>query len=153
MKNYPKNNHSLSQATYPHILLLPKSKKPGLIKIESGRILHKHEIETVMKLLCFGDDIFCQAESKLIKTADIVWRNEAWEIKNITGGTRNTIKNSIEKARKQSRYIILDMSDSSISLERSLGKIKTLFIYNKKIIKILIISKQKYCLLDRFMLG
>lgn len=120
MKNYLKNNHSLSQATYPYVRLLPKGKKPGLIKIESGRILHKHEMVTMSKLSHFGGDIFCHAESKLMKTADIDWQGESWEIKHVKGKSRHT-----------------------------LGKIKKLFDHNKEIIKIVIISGKKYCSIHR----
>jgi len=131
---------------------IPKLGRVGVLHVKATRRLHDHEIITLTKLLRFGEDIICQAESKLTKTADIIWRGEEWEIKSVIGKSRNTIKNSVRKARKQSHHIIIDLTNSSFTIERSLGKIKALMSYNKEILKLFILSKENYCVLDKTML-
>jgi len=137
------------------IFPIPKKKRIGLLKIQAGRILHAHEMTTITKLLQFGDDIFCQTESHNpgTKTADIVWKNEFWEIKYVNGNSRETIVRRLKKAKKQSKRIIIDISGSKISAQRAFGKIKDYFRKNKEIIKIFIISKEGYCIIDRAMLN
>lgn len=148
-KKHPKNSFKPPPATYPVISHFPKGKNPGLIKIEAGRILHEHEIMIITKLLIFGDDIFCIAESNIIKTADIIWRNKEWELKSIKGDSKQTIEDSLRKARKQSPYIILDVSKSKISLERCIGKLKIILKRYRTIQEILIIDGNEYCILDK----
>jgi hypothetical protein len=126
-------------------------KRVGLLKTETGRTLHGHEVATLTKLLWFGHDIFCQIEANLpyIKVADIVWQNEQWEIKGVSGGSKHTIANSLQKAKKQSRNIVLDISDSEISMERIIGKVKIGLIRHKTIKRVLIVDKSSYCVIDR----
>ena len=117
---------------------IPKLGRVGVLHVKATRRLHDHEIITLTKLLRFGEDI--------------IWRGEEWEIKSVIGKSRNTIKNSVRKARKQSHHIIIDLTNSSFTIERSLGKIKALMSYNKEILKLFILSKENYCVLDKTML-
>lgn len=151
-KKYSKNNAKLPLAIYPTISRFPKGKNPGLIKIEAGRILHEHEMMIITKLLKFGDDIFCITESNIIKTADIVWRDELWELKHLHGNSQDTLISRLRKAKKQSSRIVIDLSRSSISIIRSIGTIKDVLRKNKTIIKVLVISKNEYCIVDRAMI-
>lgn len=151
-KKYAKNGFRLSLPTYPNTLTFPNKKHLGLIKIETGRILHQHEFMIINKLLCFGHDIFCQTESKLMKTADIVWQDEVWEMKRITGTSRDTIIYNLRKAKRQNSRVILDLSDSPITIQRSLGKIIGAMHKHKTILKVFIISKNEYCVIDRSVL-
>ena len=133
------------------IHLLPKFKKAGLLKIESGRTLQNHEIATINKLLQFGYDIFCQAEANLpyIKVADIIWCNEQWEIKSTKAKGKNTVAHRLQAGKRQSKNIILDVSESNKPIERLIGQVKIGMCRSKTIKKVLVLYKNEYCIIDK----
>jgi hypothetical protein len=143
-------NHKMKKSEI-RIRQLPTVKRVALLRIETGRTLQNHEVATINKLLRFGYDIFCQIEANLpyTKVADIVWRNEQWELKSIIGKSENTIADSLRKAKKQSGNVVMDISRSSISVERTIGKVKITLKRHKTIQKVLLIDKNRYCIIDR----
>lgn len=130
---------------------LPSGDRVGLLKTEAGRVLHSHEVETPHKLLRFGYDIYCQIEANLpyVKVADIVWRDDTWEMKNITGGTRYTIKNNLKKAKRQSASIILDISGSPIGMQSAINHTRDRMRDSRSIRTVLIIDSDSYCIIER----
>jgi hypothetical protein len=133
---------------------LPVSKREALLKTETGRTLQSHELSTLLKLLQFGQDIFCQIEANLpyTKVADIVWQNEQWEVKGITGHTRYTVRNNLRKARRQSANIVLDISGSTIKMSSAINQVKDMMSRNKQIRKVLVIDQDTYCIIDKSVL-
>jgi hypothetical protein len=140
-----------SKNTKIRIRQLPIAKRTGLLKTETGRTLQSHEITAVNKLLKFGYDIFCRVEANLpyVKVADIVWQNEQWEIKSISGNSRHTVRNNLRKARKQSVNIVLDTTNSKIRINSAINRAKDMMRRNKQIKKILILDRENYCIIDR----
>jgi hypothetical protein len=130
---------------------LPIAKRVGLLKTETGRSLQGHEVDIINKLLQFGFDVFCQIEANLpyVKVADIVWRNEQWELKGLTGGSRYTVKNNLRKAKKQSRNIVLDISRSQVNISSAVNHVKDYMRDTKRINKVVLICKNEYCIIDR----
>ena len=128
--------------------------KLGMLKIETGRTLHAHEVATINKLLSFGHDIYCQIEANLpyINVADIMWQNEQWEIKNVTANSQRTIEDSLRKAKRQSSFIIMDISASTLTLERSTGKIAVAMRRHRSIKKVMIFDESRYCTIDKSMI-
>lgn len=130
---------------------IPTEKRGSSLKIQTSRILHHHELVTLMKLIKFGYDIFCQTEKNLpyTKVADILWQNEQWEIKSITGSTRHTIKNSLRKAKQQSANIIIDISTCRLKINSVINHVQDHMRDSKKIKKVIIIQNNNYCIVTR----
>jgi len=130
---------------------IPENPHKGLLRIESGRTLRAHEVETIERLLRFGYDIVCNQESNLpyTKVADIVWRNELWEMKYLTGDSKHNIANNLRKAKKQSQNIVLDISSAKREIENAIPQVTDKMHNSKKIRKVLIVSKNRYCLIER----
>jgi hypothetical protein len=109
------------------------------------------EFDTIEKLLRFGIDIVCKKELNVPyqQTADIIWKKEIWEIKCLFGNSRHTIRNNLRKAKKQSKNIVIDISNSRIKIGGAISHISDFMRRNKDIKKILIVNKNTYCIIDR----
>ena len=125
-----------------------------MLHIESGRTLRAHELETIERLLCFGRDIVCKRELNLpySKSPDIVWRDEQWEIKYAHGDSAHNIANALRKAKKQSQSIVIDISGARREIENAIPQVKERMYNSKRIKKVLVLSKNRYCLISRSML-
>ncbi len=76
-------------------------------------------------------------------TPDIIIDNVKWEMKSPTGETRNTIKNNIQGALRQSVNVILDLRRVKRPMEKCLRDIEREFTHNKKLRRLLVITKSK----------
>ena len=107
--------------------------------------LEKHEYATVLLLTEMGYDVELVPGSNREgeHTPDIIIDNVKWEMKSPTGETRNTIKNIIQSALRQSVNVILDLRRIKRPMEKCLRDIDREFTHNKKIKRLLVITKSK----------
>ena len=118
------------------------NQKKGIIT-PNGVILEKHEYATVLFLTNEGYNVELIPKSNLEgqHTPDVVIDNVRWEMKSPTGETKNTIKNNIQNALRQSTYVILDLRRIKRPMEKCMNEIEREFKENKKIKRILVITK------------
>ena len=111
----------------------------------NGVSLEKHEYATVLLLTEMGYDVELVPRSNREgeHTPDIIIDNVKWEMKSPTGETRNTIKNIIQSALRQSVNIILDLRRIKRPMEKCLRDIDREFTHNKRIKRLLVITKSK----------
>ena len=111
----------------------------------NGVSLEKHEYATVLLLTEMGSDVELVPRSNREgeHTPDIIIDNVKWEMKSPTGETRNTIKNIIQSALRQSVNVILDLRRIKRPMEKCLRDIDREFTHNKKIKRLLVITKSK----------
>ncbi len=111
----------------------------------NGVSLEKHEYATVLLLTEMGYDVELVPRSNREgeHTPDIIIDNVKWEMKSPTGETRNTIKNNIQGALRQSVNVILDLRRVKRPMEKCLKDIDREFTHNKKIRRLLVITKSK----------
>lgn len=111
----------------------------------NGVSLEKHEYATVLLLTEMGYDVELVPRSNREgeHTPDIIIDNVKWEMKSPTGETRNTIKNIIQSALRQSVNVILDLRRIKRPMEKCLRDIDREFTHNKKIKRLLVITKSK----------
>ena len=111
----------------------------------NGVSLEKHEYATVLLLTEMGYDVELVPRSTREgeHTPDIIIDNVKWEMKSPTGETRNTIKNNIQGALRQSVNVILDLRRVKRPMEKCLRDIEREFIHNKKLRRLLVITKSK----------
>jgi hypothetical protein len=133
---------------------IPTHNKRAAAHFENGKTILPHELDTVKVLSYFGFDIVCKQESNVPyeHTADIVWKNEVWELKGITGDSRHTIRNNLRKAKKQSQNIVLDISNSKIQMNSAINHTVDRMKDNKQIKKVLIVDKTDYCIIEKGLL-
>ena len=82
--------------------------------------------------------IFLRPETK--KTPDIDINGTKWEIKSPKGNAKKTIDNNLRTARKQSRYIVLDLRRSKMHQSKTEARIRHYLLsgpHNIKSIKII----------------
>lgn len=111
----------------------------------NGVSLEKHEYATVLLLTEMGYDVELVPRSNREgeHTPDIIIDNVRWEMKSSTGETKNTIKNNIQGALRQSVNVILDLRRVKGPMEKCLKDIDREFTHNKKIRRLLVITKSK----------
>lgn len=111
----------------------------------NGVSLEKHEYATVLLLTEMGYDVELVHRSTREgeHTPDIIIDNVKWEMKSPTGETRNTIKNNIQGALRQSVNVILDLRRVKRPMEKCLRDIEREFTHNKKLRRLLVITKSK----------
>ena len=77
----------------------------------NGVILEKHEMATVVFLLNLGHDIelIPKSNQRGVHTPDMWMEGQKWEMKSPKGEGEYLMANTIQKAVKQSHYIIIDL--------------------------------------------
>lgn len=116
--------------------------KKGKI-IPNGVILEKHEYRTILLFTEIGIDIelIPKSERKGIHTPDIVMNGLKWEIKSPKGEGKYLMQNTIQKAVKQSRNVIVDLKRTKRSQGRCLQELKNEFDKSKSLQRLKIITK------------
>ncbi|MDR1196932.1 MAG: hypothetical protein LBL08_01500 [Candidatus Nomurabacteria bacterium] len=79
----------------------------------------------------------------------MVWKNEIWEIKGLTGSSHHTIKNNLRKAKLQSANVVLDISKSQIKISSAINHATDHIRDTKRINKVVIICGNSYCIIDK----
>jgi hypothetical protein len=127
MKNKPsKTNVIVSDNIVP---------KPEAHEISAAWILAKHfncVIEFIKPI-----------DGYLRKTPDFIMLNLEWEIKSPKGQSRATVKHQLERASKQSKYIVFDGRRTKLFDDNLLHEIKNGLIERGSIKKIIFIGKDK----------
>lgn len=116
--------------------------KKGKI-IPNGVILEKHEYRTILLFTEMGIDIelIPKSERKGVRAPDIVMNGLKWEIKSPKGEGKYLMQNTIQKAVKQSRNVIVDLKRTKRSQERCLQELKNEFDKSKSLQRLKIITK------------
>ena len=101
-----------------------------------NKIAHKNnEIEVASWLKSvFGGDIYYLPvinETTNIKSADYLWNNEFWDLKEIFGNGKNTLFHAVEKKKGQSNNFIFDLTKSKLSNDEIIRQLGSIFTLNK----------------------
>lgn len=131
----------------PLLSAIPTNIPLGKFIYDSPLRLHSHEMMTINKLLRFGESVYRLPESNIAgyRSPDIRWRGRQWEIKYLRVDSRKNIRHALQKAKKQSRYIILDIKKSKRPPGVMVHEIYTLFKGYKSVDEVLVIIGNNYC--------
>ncbi len=117
-------------------------KKIGNITVPKGAIALPHELVVATILSWTGDDVkFLPVRT--VKTADILFRGQEWEIKSPIGKSSRTIENNMRAALKQAHNVVIDLSRIKQDENRAIKEIKHQYKLLKGANKIIIITKLK----------
>lgn len=81
----------------------------------------------------FGGEIYMLPRVNIpwnVKTPDYLWKNEFWDLKEISSKGKRSIDNAIKRTRKQTNNYILDFSNNKITKKEIINQI--IKIYNSK---------------------
>ena len=67
-----------------------------------------------------------------MKTPDLLVKNEIWELKSPKGDSKNTMRNNIKGARKQSTSIVIDLRRCKMNRERAISRIRDAYKKRKR---------------------
>ena len=114
--------------------------------ISNGVLLKKHEQATVDFLLEKGYSIELQSKSnkQRQRTADMILDGvEEWEMKAPKGKGKYVFQNTIQRAAKQSRNVIIDIRRLDVPREKVMAEFQKEFARSKHLRKMMIITKKK----------
>ena len=122
---------------------MPHMKKGKIIP--NGVILEKHEYKTVLLFTEMGVDIelIPKSEKRGVHAPDIVMNGLRWEMKSPKGEGKYLMQNTIQKAVKQSRNVIVDLRRAKRSQERCLQELEKEFGSSKNLQKLKVITKSR----------
>ena len=111
--------------------------------IPNGVVLKTHESATVVLLTEQGFDVELIPKSNIqdIHTPDIILNEVRWEMKAPVGNGNALIKNTIQRALKQSPNIIIDLRRAKRHQAKCLRELEKHFKNNKNIKKLKVITK------------
>ncbi|MBQ2638978.1 hypothetical protein IJF91_02860 [Candidatus Saccharibacteria bacterium] len=117
--------------------------KKGKI-IPNGVVLKTHENATVVFLTEQGYDIELIPKSNVtgVHSPDIIMNRLKWEMKAPKGEGKYLINNTIQKAVKQSRNIIIDLRRAKRHQSKCLREIENEFKRSNSVDRIIVITKK-----------
>ena len=117
-------------------------KKRGKIT-PNGVVLKNHENATVVFLteLGFNIDLIHPSNIKGVHTADIKMCGLEWEMKSPLGDGRYLMSNTIQKAVKQSRNVVIDLRRVKRRQEKCLRELEKEFNKSKSLKRLKIITR------------
>ena len=112
---------------------------------QNGVHLQEHEWKTVKTFLDIGKDISLQPpiQAKDTNSADMWMDGVLWEIKSPEGGGKNTIRHNLERAKKQSKNIIIDLQRCKLKEEQAIKELQYHFRLSKRFRRMKIITKSR----------
>ena len=118
--------------------------KKGKI-IPNGVILERHEYKTVLFFTEMGIDVelIPKSERKGVHAPDIIMDELKWEIKSPKGEGKYLMQNTIQKAVKQSKNVVVDLRRAKRSQERCLKELKKEFNNSRSLRRLKIITKSR----------
>ena len=118
--------------------------KKGKI-IPNGVILEKHEYKTVLLFTEIGIDVelIPKSERKGVHAPDVIMNGLRWEMKSPKGEGKYLMQNTIQKAVKQSKNVIVDLRRTKRSQERCLQELRKEFDSSKSLQRLKIITKSR----------
>lgn len=121
-----------------------KKTRPGKI-IPHGVLLEKHEYATIVFLTQPGFDVELIPKSNRAgaHTPDIFITGLAWEIKSPKGEGSSLMKNTLQKAARQSPNIIIDLQRTKRHESKCLSELNKEFMHSKRLQRMKIITKEK----------
>lgn len=121
--------------------IMPDMKKGKIIP--NGVVLKNHENATVVFLTECGFDVelIPKVDIKGIRTPDIIIDNIKWEMKAPIGEGGSLMKNIIQRAIRQSPYIIVDLRRTKRHQTKCLRELEKQFNNSKSIKWLKIITK------------
>lgn len=118
--------------------------KKGKI-IPNGVILEKHEYKTVLFFTEMGIDVelIPKSERKGVHAPDVIMNELKWEIKSPKGEGKYLMQNTIQKAVKQSKNVVVDLRRAKRSQERCLKELEKEFNNSRSLRRLKIITKSR----------
>ena len=118
--------------------------KKGKI-IPNGVILEKHEYKTVLFFTEMGINVelIPKSERKGVHAPDVIMDELKWEIKSPKGEGKYLMQNTIQKAVKQSKNVIVDLRRTKRSQERCLKELEKEFNNSRSLRRLKIITKSR----------
>ena len=114
---------------------------------QNGVHLTDHEWATVRLLLDADSkrtvELIPPIGGDKVNTPDIETDSIIWEIKGPEGGGKNTIRHNLERAKKQSRNIIIDLRWCRLREESAIKELEQRFQLSKRFRRMKIITKDK----------
>ncbi len=112
---------------------------------QNGVHLEEHEYKTVKLLLSLGYNIELQPpnQTKNTRSADLWMNGVLWEMKAPEGGGKNTVRHNLERAKKQSQNVIIDLHRCKLSDEQAIKELKHHFKLSKRFKRMKIITKSR----------
>ena len=113
--------------------------------IPNGVVLKEHELSTVVLLTSLGFDVELIPKSNIegVHTPDIRINGILWEIKSPKGEGKSLMKNTIQKACKQSSNVIVDLRRTKRHQEKCLNELQREFAHSKTLKRLKIITKNR----------
>ncbi len=120
-------------------------KKLGIITKEVGAMMEPHEALAADVLAEYGYDVHFIAphNTYMSKTPDITMCGVDWEIKSPTGDNRTTVRNILNKAKKQSTNIIFDTIRTNAGDDKIIEQLTTYLETHTSIKKMIVIKKTR----------
>lgn len=117
--------------------------------IPNGVVLKEHELSTVVLLtsLGFNVELIPKSNMKGVHTPDVRINEILWEIKSPKGEGKSLIKNTIQKACRQSCNVIVDLRRTKRHQEKCLNELQREFTHSKTLKRLKIITKNR-CVID-----
>lgn len=97
--------------------------KIGKVIILRNTFPSYQEMRVALILTKTGHDV-AFIPRRIIPTPDIWFMGREWEIKSPKGNTKRTLENCIRHALKQSKNIIIDLSEIKMEQEKAIREIK-----------------------------
>ena len=109
----------------------------------NGVVLKTHENATVVFLTELGYDISCIPKSNVkgIHTPDIEMDGLKWEMKAPIGEGNQLMKNTIQKALKQSPNVVVDLRRTKRHQTKCLRELEKQFLNSKLLKRLKVITK------------
>ena len=67
-----------------------------------------------------------------MKTPDLLINKEIWELKSPKGNSKNTMRNNIKGARKQSTNIVVDLRRCKMNKQKAISRIRDVYKKRKR---------------------
>lgn len=111
--------------------------------IPNGVVLKEHEMATVVLLTELGCNVELIPKSNLqgVRTPDVRIEGLLWEIKSPKGEGESLMKNTVQKACRQSCNVIVDLRRVKRYQEKCLSELNREFEYSRSLKRLKIITK------------
>lgn len=117
-------------------------KRQGVI-IPNGVLLEAHELSTVVLFTKLGYDVelIPRSNTEGVHRSDMIMNGLEWEIKAPKGEGKSLIKNTVQKALRQSANIVIDLRRVKRRQEKCIIELKREFALSRSVKRMVIIKK------------
>ena len=110
----------------------------------------EHELSTAILIANYFQTDITFLRPSCQCTPDLNIKGVKWELKSPLGNSKNTIKNNLHNARKQSTNVILDLRRIKMHQTKALANIKYYFMSHRSQIRHLIVITKSEEILEIF---